>query len=212
MHGSRSSVAFPVPGYTSFVRIITTHLGADFDALGSAMGMRLLVPDARLVFPGSQEVAVRRFLEAERIALPEVRVRELRRSTIELAVVVDCSSFRRLGEVGELIAASGCPVEVVDHHQDPVDLRGGGQRVERARERGREPGVLRFDERDEVDAGCEVGGTWGGARIRVVVDDADRSDEVTEARNGGEAPGELFGTPVGGDGDTDGEAVWGARH
>lgn len=104
------------------MRIITTHLGADFDALGAAMGMRLLVPDARLAFPGSQEVAVRRFLEAERIALPEVRVRELRRGRIEQAVVVDCSSLRRLGEVGELIVASGCPVEVVDHHQDPADL------------------------------------------------------------------------------------------
>jgi len=104
------------------VQIITTHLGADFDALGAAMGMRLLVPEARLVFPGSQEVAVRRFLAAERIALPEVRVRELRRGTIDHAVVVDCSSYRRLGEVGELIAAAGCPVQVVDHHQDPADL------------------------------------------------------------------------------------------
>lgn len=104
------------------MRIITTHLGADFDALGAAMGMLLLLPDARLVFPGSQEVAVRRFLAAERIALPEVRVRELRRGTIDQAVVVDCSSYRRLGEVGELIAASRCPVQVVDHHQDATDL------------------------------------------------------------------------------------------
>lgn len=86
------------------------------------MGMRLLFPDARLAFPGSQEVAVRRFLSAEGITLPEVRVRELRRARIDSAVVVDCSSFRRLGEVGELIVAAGCPVWVVDHHQEAADL------------------------------------------------------------------------------------------
>jgi len=52
---------------------------------------------------------VRRFLEAERIALPEVRLRELRRARIDKAFVVDCSSQRRLGEVGELVAAAGAP-------------------------------------------------------------------------------------------------------
>lgn len=101
--------------------MITTHLGADFDALGAAAGALLLLPGARIVFPGSQEAAVRRFLAAERVDLPEVRVRELRRARITEATVVDCSSWRRLGEVGELIAASGCPITVVDHHPESAD-------------------------------------------------------------------------------------------
>ncbi len=100
---------------------MTTHLGADFDAFGAAAGGLLLVPGARVVFPGSQEAAVRRFVAAEEVRLPEVRVRELRRAKIESALVVDCASQRRLGEVGELIAASGCPVEIIDHHPDPGD-------------------------------------------------------------------------------------------
>jgi tRNA nucleotidyltransferase (CCA-adding enzyme) len=103
------------------VKVITTHLGADFDALGAAAGALLLVPGARVVFPGSQEVAVRRFLAAERIELPEVRVRELRRARITEATVVDCSSWRRLGEVGELIAKAGCPIRVIDHHPEGTD-------------------------------------------------------------------------------------------
>jgi len=103
------------------VKVITTHLGADFDALGAAAGALLLVPGARIVFPGSQEVAVRRFLASEHVDLPEVRVRELRRAKITDATVVDCSSWRRLGEVGELIAASGCPVRVIDHHPEAGD-------------------------------------------------------------------------------------------
>ncbi|MFH1177173.1 MAG: CBS domain-containing protein, partial [Acidobacteriota bacterium] len=103
------------------MRIITTHLGADFDALGAAAGALLLAPGARVVFPGSQEVGVRRFLAAEAVQLPEVRVRELRRSRIEHALVVDCSSLRRLGEVGELIAAAACPVQIIDHHPEAAD-------------------------------------------------------------------------------------------
>jgi tRNA nucleotidyltransferase (CCA-adding enzyme) len=103
------------------VRVVTTHLGADFDALGAAAGNLLLEPGARLVFPGSQEAAVRRFLAAEKIELPEIRVRELRRAAITAATVVDCSSWRRLGEVGELIKKAGCPVRVVDHHPENRD-------------------------------------------------------------------------------------------
>ncbi len=103
------------------MKVITTHLGADFDALGAAAGALLLTPGARVVFPGSQEVAVRRFLEAENVDLPEVRVRELRRAHITEATIVDCSSWRRLGEVGELIAAAGCPVRVIDHHPEGSD-------------------------------------------------------------------------------------------
>lgn len=107
--------------YTRNVKLVTTHLGADFDALGAAMGATLLVSGSRIVFPGSQEVAVRRFLGAERVEVPEVRVRELRRARIDEVTVVDCSSLRRLGEVGELIVRAGCPVRVIDHHPESTD-------------------------------------------------------------------------------------------
>lgn len=111
------------------MRLVTTHLGADFDALGAAVAATLLVPGSRIVFPGSQEAAVRRFLEQERVELPEVRVRELRRARIEEAVVVDCSSLRRLGEVGELVVRSGCPVRVFDHHPESADPIPGAEVV-----------------------------------------------------------------------------------
>ena len=111
------------------MRIVTTHLGADFDALGAAAGAMLLDPGARIVFPGSQEAGVRRFLAAEGIDLREVRLRDLRRAKIEHATVVDCSSLRRLGEVGELIAAAGCPVRVLDHHPEATDAVPGAELV-----------------------------------------------------------------------------------
>lgn len=103
------------------MRVVTTHLGADFDALGAMAGLLLLDPRAKLVFSGSQEAGVRRFLQQERPPLPELRLKELRRTSIEAAWVADCSSLRRLGEVGELILRAGCPVTVVDHHPEPED-------------------------------------------------------------------------------------------
>lgn len=103
------------------MRIVTTHLGADFDALGAMAGVVLLDPDAKLIFSGSQEAGVRRFLEQEKPPLAELRLKELRRTRIDAAWVADCSSLRRLGEVGELLVAAGCPVTVVDHHPEPED-------------------------------------------------------------------------------------------
>jgi tRNA nucleotidyltransferase (CCA-adding enzyme) len=111
------------------VRIVTTHLGADFDALGAAAAALLLDPGARLVFPGSQEAGVRRFLAAEKVELRLLRLRELRRARIDHATVVDCSSYRRLGEVGEQIATAGCPVVILDHHPDGADRIPGAELV-----------------------------------------------------------------------------------
>jgi tRNA nucleotidyltransferase (CCA-adding enzyme) len=136
------------------MRIITSHLGADFDALGAMAGALLLDPRASLVFAGSQEVAVRRFLETEGIHLPELRLRDVRRGKMESALVVDCSSARRLGEVGEMILASGCPVTVVDHHPVPEDALPWTERIsapvastctvltQELRRRGRSPDPL----------------------------------------------------------------------
>lgn len=110
-----------VPATLKLMRIITTHLGADFDALGAMAGLLCLEPHGRIVFSGSQEAGVRRFLQRERLPLPETRLKELRRATMEAAWVADCSSLKRLGEVGEMIQRARCPVTVVDHHPMPED-------------------------------------------------------------------------------------------
>lgn len=110
-----------MPGTLEGMRIITTHLGADFDALGAMAGLLCLEPRGRIVFSGSQEAGVRRFLQQERPPLPETRLKELRKAAVEAAWVADCSSLRRLGEVGEIIRRAGCPVTVVDHHPMPED-------------------------------------------------------------------------------------------
>ena len=41
--------------------LIVTHTNADFDAFGSAVAVHRLYPEAKILLPGSQEEAVRRF-------------------------------------------------------------------------------------------------------------------------------------------------------
>ncbi len=106
------------------MRIITTHLSADFDAFAAAVCAVRLFPDSQVLFPGSQEVAVRRFLAESNLTYPELRLRTARSSKIEHAVVVDTRSRSRLGEVYDLIRRDRCPITLIDHHmeEDEDDL------------------------------------------------------------------------------------------
>lgn len=100
------------------MKIITTHLSADFDAFAAAVCAVRLFPDHQVLFPGSQEVAVRRFLSEAEISFPEVRLKRARTEPLEHAVVVDTRSPSRLGEVFDLVAGSGCPITLIDHHME----------------------------------------------------------------------------------------------
>ncbi|MCU0304340.1 MAG: CBS domain-containing protein [Thermoanaerobaculales bacterium] len=100
------------------MKVITTHLSADFDAFAAAVCAVRLYPDHRVLFPGSHEAAVRRFLADTGLPFPELKLRRARRERIEHAVVVDTSSPARLGEVWGLIERDGCPVDLIDHHAE----------------------------------------------------------------------------------------------
>ena len=115
--GSIDGSAGLIP-YNKGVRIITTHLSADFDAFAAAVCAVRLYPDHRVLFPGSHEAAVRRFLSDSGLPFPELKLRRARRETIEHAVVVDTSTPARLGEVWDLIRRDRCPVDLIDHHAE----------------------------------------------------------------------------------------------
>ncbi len=100
------------------MRIITTHLSADFDAFAAAVCSVRLFPGSKVLFPGSQEVAVRRFLAESEVSYPEIRLRRARTEKIEHAVVVDTRSPSRLGEVYDLMQRDQCPVTLIDHHME----------------------------------------------------------------------------------------------
>lgn len=103
------------------MKVITTHPGADFDALASMLAASLLYPDAHLVFSGSQELPVRRFLGSGIYQLPRViRLKELAMDRISHLILVDTRQCHRIGPFAELFRsgdAAGRPMlEIFDHH------------------------------------------------------------------------------------------------
>lgn len=115
--------------------LITTHVGADFDALGSMVAVRKLYAGATLFFPGSKEESVRRFLDStEDLDLTETRRRRVDPSTFDRVVLCDTRQRGRIGVVAEwLEAQEALELVVYDHHpKTSDDLPVGAGRVDPA--------------------------------------------------------------------------------
>ncbi|MCP4899062.1 MAG: CBS domain-containing protein [bacterium] len=113
------------------MQIVTTHLSADFDAFSACVCALRLYPGHQVLFPGSQEAAVRRFLAEVDTPFPEVRLRVVRRERLDNVVVVDTRTPRRLGEVWQLIQRDRCPITLIDHHVTEMDKLGSQEMIER---------------------------------------------------------------------------------
>jgi tRNA nucleotidyltransferase (CCA-adding enzyme) len=97
------------------MKIIATHISADFDGFAAMLGLWKLHPDAKFVFPGAKEPTLRRFLEAAQLEIPEIPVKEARE--VEHLILVDTSREERLGLLAELLHRTPRPyVEIYDHH------------------------------------------------------------------------------------------------
>jgi len=111
------------------MELISTHLGADFDAFASMLAAKRLHPAAELFFPGSREESLRRMLETGLVELSEVRQRHVDPDAIERVVLCDIRQGRRIGVLGEWLARRPeVPVLAYDHHppsDDDLELAGG---------------------------------------------------------------------------------------
>lgn len=104
------------------MQVITTHTNSDFDSLGAMIGARLLYPEAKCVFPGSQEATVRRFfIESSSYAAGFIRLRDIDVEDVTLLVVVDADGISRIGAFGAIVAKPGVEVHLYDHHPEPPD-------------------------------------------------------------------------------------------
>jgi tRNA nucleotidyltransferase (CCA-adding enzyme) len=97
--------------------VITTHVNADFDCIGSMVGAKKLYPDALVVFSGSQEKGVRDFFQKETATPIEfTRQKDLDFNAITRLIIVDCQQSSRLSRFGELAKGGDVEVHVYDHH------------------------------------------------------------------------------------------------
>ena len=113
------------------MEIITTHLEAEFDSFASMVAAKKLYPAAKLVFPGSQERALREYLKGSPRRYGVTRLRGLDLTHVTRIILVDTRRRDRIGALAEVAARPGVEVHVYDHHPaSPEDLKGAVEVIE----------------------------------------------------------------------------------
>ncbi len=103
----------------STMKVITTHLNADFDGLASMIAVQKLYPDAVMVFPGSQEKNVRRFIsETLQYRYKFERLKHIEIDQIDTLIVVDTRQKSRIGDLARCLENPGISLHLYDHHPD----------------------------------------------------------------------------------------------
>lgn len=114
------------------MRIITTHLNADFDGLASMIGAQKLYPDGLLVFPGSQEKIVRDFISQTLLYRYEFqKLKNIDLEEVDSMIVVDTRDPERLGVLAECLDNPGLSLHLYDHHPSTTKAMKGSFEIVR---------------------------------------------------------------------------------
>jgi tRNA nucleotidyltransferase (CCA-adding enzyme) len=101
----------------AFDTIITTHANADFDAMASMLAAQKLYPEARVVFPGTQEKSLRNFFIDSMVYLYNMaEMKDIDLSTIKRLVLVDTRQANRIGSLSQLVGKPDVEIHIYDHH------------------------------------------------------------------------------------------------
>jgi tRNA nucleotidyltransferase (CCA-adding enzyme) len=112
------------------VKLITSHINADFDALASMIAAKRLYPGAALVLPGSQERKVRDFIEVFHPA-EIMRLRDIDLGSVTHLIIVDAKHPDRIGPLASLLHNKTVRVHIYDHHPFAEDdIRGEIEKTE----------------------------------------------------------------------------------
>ncbi len=104
------------------MEVITTHINADFDAMGSMIAARKLYPGALLVFPGSQERTLREyFIKSTVYIYGFKRLRDIDIDKVTRLILVNTRQSSRIGKFVDILNKPGLEVHVYDHHPDAED-------------------------------------------------------------------------------------------
>ncbi|TNF51162.1 MAG: CBS domain-containing protein [Deltaproteobacteria bacterium] len=114
------------------MEVITTHINADFDCLGSMIAAKRLYPDAVMVFPGGQERSLREFfLRSVQYVFGFKRARDIDLEEVTRLILVDVRNASRIGPFGVIAKRPGVDIHIYDHHPAKEhDLKGSLEYVE----------------------------------------------------------------------------------
>jgi tRNA nucleotidyltransferase (CCA-adding enzyme) len=96
--------------------VIITHISADFDSVASMVAAKKLYPQAKIVFPGSQEKNVRDFLRQTGFPLKYETLRRVDLDQVARLIIVNTNNSRRIGEFAEILDKPSLKIHIYDHH------------------------------------------------------------------------------------------------
>jgi tRNA nucleotidyltransferase (CCA-adding enzyme) len=110
----------------SALTLIATHINADFDALASMLAAQKLYPEARVVFPGSQEKNLRNFFISSLVYLFNMTdIQSIDLGRVKRLVLVDTRQSGRIGKLAALVGRRDVEIHIYDHHPaGDADIRG----------------------------------------------------------------------------------------
>ena len=106
--------------------VITSHVNADFDAIGAMLAAQKLYPDSVIVFPGSQEKNLRDFfIHSMSYLFNMAEPSKIDFSRTQRLVIVDTRQKNRLTGISELLDKEGLIIDIYDHHPPmPGEIKG----------------------------------------------------------------------------------------
>ncbi|HEX3128578.1 MAG TPA: CBS domain-containing protein [Thermoanaerobaculia bacterium] len=114
------------------MHLISTHIGADFDAFAAMVAALKLHPEAKLFFPGSREESLRRMLETGLFEFSELRRKDVDPEALTRVILCDVRQTERIGVLADWLEENpAIEVWAYDHHPDTgSDLPTRGGRVD----------------------------------------------------------------------------------
>ncbi len=102
--------------------IITSHVNADYDAIAAMLAAQKLYPDARIIFPGSQEKSLRDFfIHSMGYLFNMADPAAIDFCDTDTLVLVDTRQKNRLTGVTDLLEKKNLAIHVYDHHPPGPD-------------------------------------------------------------------------------------------
>ncbi len=99
------------------MKVITSHINADFDSLSSMIAAKKLYPDAVLVFPGSQEKSLRDFIIHSTLYLFDIeKMKKIDYGAVDTLILVDTRQRARIGELSKITENGKVKIHIYDHH------------------------------------------------------------------------------------------------
>lgn len=102
------------------MKVITTHVGMDFDALASLVAAKKLYPEAKICLPTPISSEVRQFMAIYGKIISHLPAEEMELSQVTQLILVDTRWVNRIGAFRELVGREKVKIHIYDHHPPPI--------------------------------------------------------------------------------------------